>query len=236
MGHPNEAATGNLWVVLLQQQLKPAWTEVLEGGWARGLAGHGLSVAEMRGWLLHFFPVIHGLPVFLGQSLGLAQDHYARTFLASNIRVQRTHAEHWLAMADGFRVPREQLLAVAEGRSPMIPEVRALTDWLWQVNSEGSLAEAAGATAFAVEGLIGDLARKTINGFLTYANEPEVAITRVSSRWFRDNALFDDHHPETALEVMKHYAVTEAERQATTWAALNSVRLLGAALTASCRL
>jgi pyrroloquinoline quinone (PQQ) biosynthesis protein C len=235
MGNMHEAASREAWVVLLHQYVKPYWSEVLNGAWAEGVTHRRLSLPEMQGWILQLYPFIHAFPKFLAEALIKVEDEYARTFLINNIRVEKAHADHWLAMGEGFGIPREEMLALADGRKPVLRDVQSLTDWLWYINTKGSLAEAVAATSFAIEGLTGDLSRKTIEGFLAYENEPGVTMTRASSRWMREHAHYDDDHPVIALEVVKNYAVTEKLQQKVMLASRRSIQLLGLALDTAFR-
>jgi pyrroloquinoline quinone (PQQ) biosynthesis protein C len=224
-----------LWVEDLHRYLEPYWKQVTAGSWAQGVAAKRLSLPEMQGWILQLYPFIHVFPKFLAEALIKVEDEYSRTFLIRNIRVERAHADHWLDMGEGFGVPKEEMLALADGRKPVLRDVQSLTDWLWYINTKGSLAEAVAATSFAIEGLTGDLSRATIEGFLAYENEPGVTLTRPASRWMREHAHYDDDHPVIAMEVVKQYATTERLQQKVMLAARRSVQLLGLALETSYR-
>jgi pyrroloquinoline quinone (PQQ) biosynthesis protein C len=224
-----------LWVDDLHRYLDPYWKQVTEGSWAQAVAGRRLSLPEMQGWILQLYPFIHTFPKFLAEALIKVEDEYSRTFLIRNIRVERAHADHWLDMGEGFGIRRDEMLALADGRKPVLRDVQSLTDWLWYINTKGGLAEAVAATSFAIEGLTGDLSRATIEGFLSYENEPGVTLTRPASRWMREHAHYDDEHPVIALEVVKQYATTERLQQKVMLAARRSVQLLGLALETSYR-
>lgn len=235
MGNMRLSSAHDSWVDSLHEFVRPYWDEVLNGSWAESVANRRLTVPEMRGWILHLYPFIHAFPKFLAEALIKVEDEYSRTFLINNIRVEKAHADHWLAMGEGFGIPREEMLALADGRKPVLRDVQSLTDWLWYINTKGTLAEAVAATSFAIEGLTGDLSRKTINGFLAYEGDPGVSMTRASSRWMREHAHYDDDHPVIALEVVKTYAVTEKVQHKVMLAARRSVQLLGLALDTSYR-
>jgi pyrroloquinoline quinone (PQQ) biosynthesis protein C len=235
MGNMNESAAREAWALQLRHYVQPYWSEVLNSEWAEALSQRRLSLQELQGWALQLFPFIHAFPKFLAEALIKVEDEYARTFLINNIRVEKSHADHWLAMGEGLGVPRDDMLALADGRKPVLRDVQSLTDWLWYVNTKGSLAEAVAATSFAIEGMTGDLARKTIEGFLAYENEPGVTFTRASTRWMREHAHYDDDHPIIALEVVKNYAVTERLRQKAMLASRRSIQLLGLAFETAYR-
>ncbi|MCW5620424.1 MAG: iron-containing redox enzyme family protein [Burkholderiales bacterium] len=181
------------------------------------------------------YPFIHTFPKFLAEALIKVEDDDSRSFLIDNIRVEKAHAQHWLWMADGFGLPRKELLDLASGNQPVLRDVQSLTDWLWYINTKGSLAEAVAATSFAIEGVTGDLTRKTLQGFMGYADVPGVVMDQRTSRWMRSHARYDDEHPKVALEVVKRYAITERLQQKAMLAAKRSLQLLDLAMTTSYR-
>jgi len=224
-----------LWVEDLHRYLDPYWKQVTEGSWAQGVAGRRLSLPEMQGWILQLYPFIHVFPKFLAEALIKVEDEYSRTFLIRNIRVERAHADHWLDMGEGFGVPKDEMLALVDGRKPVLRDVQSLTDWLWYINTKGSLAEAVAATSYAIEGVTGDVSRKCLDGFLSYDAEPGVRMTRSASRWVREHAHYDDEHPVIALEIVKQYADTERKQHKVMAAARRSLQLLALAFETSYR-
>jgi pyrroloquinoline quinone (PQQ) biosynthesis protein C len=181
------------------------------------------------------YPFIHTFPKFLAEALIKVDDDASRSFLIDNIRVEKAHAEHWLWMAEGFGLPRSRLFEMASGDQPVLRDVQSLTDWLWYINTKGSLAEAVAATSFAIEGVTGDLTRKTLQGFMAYGKFPGVAMDSRTSRWMRSHARYDDEHPKVALEVIKRYATTERQQKRVMLAAKRSLQLLDLAMSTSYR-
>jgi len=165
MGSMQELSPHPHWVDSLHGYVKPYWDELLQGEWAEGVASTRLSISEMRGWILQIYPFIHAFPKFLAEALIKVEDDDSRSFLIDNIRVEKAHAEHWVWMGMGFGVSKKEMLALAEGNRPVLRDVQSLTDWLWYINTKGSLAEAVAATSFAIEGVAGDIARKVTAGF-----------------------------------------------------------------------
>ncbi|HKQ26945.1 MAG TPA: iron-containing redox enzyme family protein, partial [Burkholderiales bacterium] len=127
-------------------------------------------------------------------------------------------------------VPKKEMLSLAEGNRPVLRDVQSLTDWLWYVNTKGSLAEAVAATSFAIEGVAGDIARKVTAGFEAYGNQPGVEMGPKTYKWFREHAHYDDLHPKIALEIIKRYATTEKMQTRVMLAAKRSIQLLHNAL------
>jgi pyrroloquinoline quinone (PQQ) biosynthesis protein C len=181
------------------------------------------------------YPFIHTFPKFLAEALIKVDDDESRSFLIDNIRVEKAHAEHWLWMAEGFGLRRADLLELASGERPALRDVQSLTDWLWYINTKGSLAEAVAATSFAIEGVTGDLTQKTLQGFLAYGQFPGVVMDARTSRWMRSHARYDDEHPKVALEVVKRYATTERLQHKVMLAAKRSLQLLDLAMNTAYR-
>ena len=229
MGSMNEVSSPN-WVESLNGYVKPYWDDLLQGDWCEGVASTRLTVPEMRGWILQVYPFIHAFPKFLAEGLIKAEDDYSRSFLIDNIRVEKAHAEHWIWMGMGFGLTRQEMLDAADGTRPILRDVQSLTDWIWYINTKGSMAEAIAATSFAIEGLAGDIARKVVNGFEAYRDMPGVQMGPKTYKWFREHAHYDDEHPKIAMEIVKRYATTERMQTKVMLAAKRSVQLLQNAL------
>jgi pyrroloquinoline quinone (PQQ) biosynthesis protein C len=219
------------WVDSLNGYLKPYWDDLLQGDWCEGVANTRLTVPEMRGWILQTYPFIHAFPKFLAEGLIKVEDDYSRSFLIDNIRVEKAHAEHWIWMGQGFGLTRQEMLDAADGTRPVLRDVQSLTDWLWYINTKGSMAEAVAATSFAIEGVAGDIARKVVGGFEAYKDKPGVQMGPKTYKWFREHAHYDDEHPKIAMEIVKRYATTERMQTKVMLAAKRSVQLLHNALT-----
>jgi pyrroloquinoline quinone (PQQ) biosynthesis protein C len=138
-------------------------------------------------------------------------------------------------MGQGFGLKREDMIEPAEGTRPVLRDVQSLTDWLWYINTKGSLAEAVAATSYAVEGITGDMARKAYAGFESYRGRPGVDMNPKTYKWMREHARYDDEHPKVALEIIKRYAVTDRMRTRVMLAAKRSLQLLHLAFDTSYR-
>jgi len=230
MGAMYELSPNPTWVDSLHGYVKPYWDGLLNGDFANGVASAQLTVPEMQGWILQTYPFIHAFPKFLAEALIKVEDDYSRAFLIDNIRVEKAHAEHWIWMGMGFGLKREEMLDLAEGNKPVLRDVQSLTDWLWYINTKGSLAEAVAATSFGVEGMTGDLARKVVAGFESYRGRPGVDMGPKTYKWMREHSEYDDVHPKIALEIIKRYATTERMQMRVMLAAKRSIQLLDQAL------
>ena len=229
MGSMNEVSSSH-WVESLNGYVKPYWDDLLQGDWCEGVANTRLTVPEMRGWILQVYPFIHAFPKFLAEGLIKVEDDYSRSFLIDNIRVEKAHAEHWIWMGMGFGLTRQEMLDAADGTRPILRDVQSLTDWIWYINTKGSMAEAIAATSFAIEGIAGDIARKVVKGFEAYRGMPGVQMGQKTYKWFREHAHYDDEHPKIAMEIVKRYATTERMQTKVMLAAKRSVQLLQNAL------
>lgn len=235
MGLMYELSPHPQWVKSLQEYVRPYWDELLEGEWGAAVASGRLTVSEMQGWILQLYPFIHAFPKFLAEALIKVEDDYARSFLIDNIRVEKAHAEHWIWMGQGFGLRQEEMLELADGSRPVLRDVQSLTDWLWYVNTKGTLAEAVAATSFAIEGVTGDLSRRVIAGFESYRGTPGVDMNPKTYKWMKEHARYDDEHPKIALEIVKRYAITERMQTRVMLAAKRSLQLLHLALNTSYR-
>jgi pyrroloquinoline quinone (PQQ) biosynthesis protein C len=235
MGIEHESTADSKWIETLKSFVQPDWQDLVSGEWATNLNNGTWSTNAMRGWFLQLYPFIHAFPKFLAEALIKVEDEYSRSFLIDNIRVEKAHAEHWLWMGEGFGIPRSEMMALAEGERPLLRDVQSLTDWIWHINTKGSLAEAVAATSFAIEGATGDLTRTLLKGFEAYGSREGVKMNPRTTKWFRNHAKYDDDHPRIALEIVARYATTERARMKVMNAARRSVQLLNLALLTSSR-
>lgn len=231
----HEPLADNHWIETLKNYLRPDWDDLVAGEFATNVIDGTWSTDAMRGWILQLYPFIHAFPKFLAEALIKVEDEYSRSFLIDNIRVEKAHAEHWLWMGEGFGIHRSEMMALAEGERALLRDVQSLSDWIWYINTKGSLAEAVAATSFAIEGATGDLSRALLRGFESYGTRDGVTMSPRTSRWFRNHAKYDDEHPRIALEIVARYAYTDRARMKVMTAARRSLQLLNLALLTSSR-
>lgn len=221
------------WIENMRAYVRPYWNGLVMGDLVSRAAAGRLSLEEMRGWMLQMYPVIHAFPKFLAEALIKVEDDFSRSFFIDNIRVERAHATHWMQMAEGFGIERKALLELAEGDRPVLRDVQSLTDWLWYVNCKGSLPEAVAATSFAIEGAIGDISKRVVEGFHFYDGCDGVSLNSRTYKWFREHAHYDDQHPKVALQIVERYAQTPRAQTRAMFAAKRSLQLLEQALLAA---
>jgi pyrroloquinoline quinone (PQQ) biosynthesis protein C len=235
MTHMHDLPVQAAWTITLREYLDPYWSRLLEGEWARRVSNGSMAIEEMRGWMLQIYPFIHAFPKFLAEALIKVEDDASRSFLIDNIRVEKAHADHWIWMGTGFGLTREEMLDLADGNRPVLRDVQSLTDWLWYVNTKGSLPEAVAATSFAIEGATGDLSRAVWSGFESYRDHPAVNWSPRTYKWMREHARYDDEHPKIAMTIVERYATTEKIQKKVMLAARRSLQLLDQALETSFR-
>jgi len=213
------------WIITLQEFIRPEWEKILASPAVEGTAKGKLTVNQVRGWILQLYPFIHTFPKFLAETLTRIEDDYSREFFINNIRVEKEHAEHWIWMGRGFGLSRKDMLDLAGGNKLHLRDVQSLTDWLWHINTKGSIAEAVAATSYAIEGITGDIANKVIKGFEHYKNKPGVHLDDKTYRWMREHDQYDDAHPKIALEIVKRYATTPLLQKRAMIAARRSLQI-----------
>ncbi|MGE5839215.1 MAG: PilZ domain-containing protein [Deltaproteobacteria bacterium] len=192
------------WVLEMRQHMEPTWNAILNSRLLQEASAGTLSLPQMRAWLLQLYPFIETFPKWIALNIPKTQEAMSRGYLIDNVRVEKRHAEQWVYMAEGFGLKREDLYTVKP-----LPEVDALTHWLWSINSQGTLAEAVGATNYAIEGITRDIAKATIKGFPHYEGVDGIHLERKAYWWMEAHIKYDDLHPQQALEIIKLYATTK---------------------------
>ncbi len=156
----------------------------------------------MRAFMMGIWPVIERFPGYMAMSLLKTRygrsvgDNMARRWLVRNIRVEQTHAEHWLNWAEGAGVPRTDILTVTPPQGTDV-----LVRWCEEISSGNSLAAAMAATNYAVEGATGEWSQILYESE-TYAPSLPAATRTKSMRWLQLHAAYDDTHPWEALEIV----------------------------------
>lgn len=215
------------WVREMTQHLDPYREAILQGKLVQETSVGELSIRQIRGWNIQFYPFIESFPQFMALNLAKEQDPLSRAFLIDNVRVEKKHADAWVDMAKGFGITKEQM-----NHSPILPEVEALTHWLWSINARGSLAEGIAATNYAIEGVTQGIATIMVKGFEKYNGENGVNLDRKAYWWMEVHAKYDDLHPFEALEIIKRHATSQEMQQRVQHAAQRSLEYLFIALEA----
>jgi len=180
-----------------------------------------LSLKQLRAWLTQMYPFIESFPQWIAINLARTPDLHSRAFFIDNVRAEKRHAELWVHLANGFGVSDEELFNVKP-----IPEVDALTNWLWMINSRGSLPEGVAATNYAIEGIAQDISRKMLKGMPKYEGRKETQVKKETYWWLEEHAKYDDKHPLEALEVIKLYGTSPELQQKVKWATKRSLEYM----------
>ena len=192
------------WILDMNRRLEPYRNAILESRLVREASAGTLPVRKMRTWIIQLYPFIETFPKWIALNITKTHDARSRGYMIDNVRVEKRHAEQWVYMAQGFGIDPYVLYSVQP-----LPEVEALTHWLWSINTRGSLAEAVGATNYSVEGVTQDIAKSTVKGFPRYDRLEGVHLDKKAYWWMEAHGRYDDLHPLQALEVMKIYAPTK---------------------------
>jgi pyrroloquinoline quinone (PQQ) biosynthesis protein C len=192
------------WVLELRAHIDPTWNAILNCKLIREASAGTLSLPQLRAWLLQLYPFIETFPKWIALNIPKTHDAMSRDFLIDNVRVEKRHAEQWVYMAEGFGLTRHELYTVKP-----LPEVDALTHWLWSINTQGTLPEAVAATNYAIEGITKDIATTTLKGLPRYEGGEGIHLERKAYWWLEGHAKYDDLHPQQALEIIKLYATSK---------------------------
>jgi len=215
------------WVLELKRHIEPYMEAILGCRLVQEASAGTLSLKQMRAWIVQLYPFIETFPKWIALNITKTHDALSRGFMIDNVRVEKKHAEQWVYMAQGFGINQAELFTVQP-----LPEVDALTHWLWSINTQGTLAEAVGATNYAIEGITQGIAKLTIKGFPYYNGLDGVHLDKKAYWWMEAHARYDDLHPLQALEVMKLYTTTRELEEKVTFATRRSLEYMLMALEA----
>lgn len=213
------------WVLEMDEHLKPYREAIWQSKLVQETSTGALSLKQVRGWSVQFYPFIEYFPQFMATYLAKAPDHMSRNFLIDNLRVEKRHADQWIDMANGFGVTKEELIT-----TPILPEVETLTHWLWSITNRGSFVEAVAATNYAIEGVTQGIASIMVKGFARYHGQQGVRLDKKAYYWMEAHSSYDDVHPYEALEIIKWHATSPEIQQHTKRCAQRSLEYLAIAL------
>lgn len=161
-----------------------------------------LPLAVMQRFLVGVWPTIEQFPRFMAMNLkktgygGGRGQEMARNYLMHNIRVEQSHAKHWVEWARAAGLALEDLQ-----RGEDMESLHALAHWCWHVSDHASLPVAIAATNYAVEGATGEWSCVVCSKPDYAASLPE-AVRGPATRWLRVHAEYDDTHPWEALDIV----------------------------------
>lgn len=209
------------WILELDRYIEPYRKAILECSIVQEASTGALSLRQMRAWMIQMYPFIETFPKWIALNIAKDHDPVSRAFLIDNVSIEKKHAEHWIDMAQGFGIHPDELSTVEP-----LPEVDALTHWLWSINTRGTLAEGIGATNYAIEGITQHLSKFMLKGFPHYDGLDGVQLDKTSYWWAEEHASYDDLHPLEALEIIKLYATTKSLQDRVMFATRRSLEYL----------
>ena len=137
------------------------------------------------------------------------QGRIAKSWLAHNIKIERRHAQWYRDWAIGFGVSEK----IFEKPINPPPEIDAVNNFLWRVCTYGSLVEAVAGLNYAIEGPTGVWTRLVYPNIKRFENRDGVGLDSKSLLWLRAHAVYDEVHPEEALEIIKTLAKSDNDRK-----------------------
>lgn len=218
------------WIVHLINETDPYQQRIFNCPLVKETSKGTLSLEQMRGWLMQLYPFIETFPQWIALNIAKAQEAFAREILIDNVRVEKWHAKQWMDMTDAFGITREELHDF-----PVLPEVEALTHYMWSINLRGSLAESMGAMTYAIEGTTQGIARAVLEGFPKYDGRDGIHLTKRAYAWMKNHARYDETHALEALEIIIQTTHSEHEQPKVIQAAKRSMEYFHIALEACYR-
>lgn len=205
----------------------------------RAVAGHpffsgfaSVTQPQLRKALLGFYPLIESFPRMMATVLSRIDPAVsprageAREWYLGNIALEERHRAWWIDCGAPLG------LSAADFRSAR-PSVamEAQQNFLFRIVHEGSVAEAAAALNYAVEGATGEWARALRAAVRARFEQLGLRFGKRALRWVDAHAAYDDKHPAEALEVIKIFASDEPAMTRATAAAIRSLEYYAMALT-----
>jgi len=185
------------WIVRLINHIHPYQQRILTCPLVKETSKGSLSLQQMRGWLMQLYPFIETFPQWIALNIAKAEEEFAREILIDNVRVEKWHAKQWMDMTDAFGISRDELRACA-----ILPEVEALTHYMWSINLRGTLAESMSAMTYAIEGTAQGIARAVLQGLPKYEGRDGIRLSKRAYAWMKNHARYDETHPLEALEII----------------------------------
>ncbi len=206
------------WLIEMIREIEPyqerIWNCLLVRDTSKGV----LSLQQMRGWLTQLYPFVETFPQWIALNIAKAPDAFSREILIDNVRVEKWHAKQWIEMAEAFGLTQTELTEAS-----ILPEVEALTHFMWSVNLRGTLAESTSAMTCAIEGTTQGIARAVLQGFRKYDGREGIHLTKGACAWMNNHARYDQIHLAEALEIITRFTQTEESKVQVVTAATRSL-------------
>ncbi len=187
--------------------------------------------AQMRKALLGFYPLIDAFPRWMATVLSRIDPNErprageAREWYGRNIVIEERHRDWWIDSGVPLGLKPDDFAAHRPTAA-----MEAHPNYLYRVVQTASVAEAAAALNYAVEGATGEWTRKMRTAARARFEALGIKFSNRALRWFDAHAEYDDRHPAEALEVVKIFATDEASMMRAAQAALRSLEYYEMAL------
>lgn len=220
------------WMSELLDYLKLYENKVVNHRYFQDMANGTLSIERFHRGLIYFYPLIEAFPKYMALNLAKVPaadsgwNSKTRSWLITNMNVERVHTVWWRQWAEGFGVSKDVL--DEEIHPPA--EMDAINNYLWRICTHGSLAEGVSATNYAVEGPTGQWTISVKEGLRKYQSVEGLNVNKKTVEWVAGHADYDDRHPYEALEIIKAYATTQEEQNRVKQAAKRAMEYYAMAL------
>ena len=195
------------WLIEMIREIEPYQERIWNCPLVKETSKGVLSLQQMRGWLTQLYPFVETFPQWIALNIAKAPDAFSREILIDNVRVEKWHAKQWLEMAEAFGLTQGELMEAA-----ILPEVEALTHFMWSINLRGTLAESISAMTCAIEGTTQGIARAVLQGFQKYDGRAGIHLTKGACAWMNNHSRYDQIHLTEALEIITRFTQTEGSR------------------------
>lgn len=215
------------WLLEVIRDLEPFQERVWNCPLVQETSKGELSLSQMRGWLLQLYPFVETFPQWIALNISKAPDAFSREILIDNVRVEKWHAKQWVEMAEAFGLTQAELTEAV-----VLPEVEALTHFMWSNTLRGTLAESISAMTCGIEGTTQGIARAALQGFQKYDGREGIHLTKGACAWMNNHARYDQIHMAEALEIITRVTQTDEIKNRVGNAAKRSLDYLLMALEA----
>lgn len=215
------------WLIEMLREIEPYQERIWNCPLVKETSKGVLSLQQMRGWLIQLYPFVETFPQWIALNIAKAPDAFSREILIDNVRVEKWHAKQWIEMAEAFGLTQTELTEAS-----ILPEVEALTHFMWSINLRGTLAESISAMTCAIEGTTQGIAQAILQGFQKYDGREGIYLTKGACAWMNNHARYDQIHLAEALEIITRVTQSEETKIKVGKAAKRSMEYLLMALDA----
>jgi len=193
--------------------LLPFKKQVTEHKVFKSMGKGEFPLEKFRKTLLNFFPLVENFPKFMALNLAKTKiqkpgHEDAKYWLISNIHEEQTHAIWYMDWAQGFGVPKEDIIKVVP-----TPAMEAVVNHLWKTSSSASVAVCLAATNIGIEWATGAWTFNVKKGVQSYLKRGMVQQDKKVMTWVNAHSDFDDTHPYEAMNLVANSAEDENDLQ-----------------------